>query len=94
MDSLKSKLLELLKKPAAWITAVVIFVGLYIEILRGQKKKLEADAETAESKKKDAVLAQQQEDLKLQHADAITTLEAEKGRKLSDAELNDFLNKI
>ena len=94
MESIKQKLLGWLKTPLAILVALGTLVVLYIKYLRGKNSELEAGAETAESKKVDAVLAQQQADLKAQHDADIAKLEADKGRKLSDQEMTDFLKKL
>jgi uncharacterized protein HemX len=94
MEAIKQKLLQWFKTPLAIFVAIGVLIAGYIEFLRVKNRNLEANAETAESKAKDQVLAQQQTDLKAQNAAAIADLEKEKGRSLTDSELNDFLNKL
>ena len=89
-----SKIWEWLKKPFIFIGAIVGILLLYIRFLKDKNATLEGQAEENETKKTDAVLEQQQKDLATQHAEAISQLETEKGRKLTPDELNDFLNKL
>lgn len=94
MESLKQRIVNIVKLPVAWIVALVTLVALYIKYLQNKNSTLEGQAQESDTKAQDAVLAQQQTDLKAQNDAKIAALEAEKGRKLTDQELNDELNKI
>lgn len=86
--------LEWLKKPFVILGLIISALLLALKFLSGKNKQLEADAENAESNKKDAVLAQEQKDNKANLDKDLANLEKEKAKKLSDQELLDELEKL
>lgn len=91
---MKEKLLTWIKMPVVWIGTAITVLLMVVKYLLSKNRELGVKVENAESDKKDAVLNQQQEDLRKQKEADLAAIEAEKGRKLTDKELEDFLNKL
>ena len=76
---------------------VVAGVGLLAYLLQSEKKKrqqAEAELQTAEYKKEDAVLAEKQANVQKMTAEEIAKLEAEKQRTLTPDEMAEYLKKL
>lgn len=83
-----------MKKIWIWIAgAFTLILGLFFHE-RNKRQNAEADLQTAESDKRDAVLEEQQK----QKQEAIqlqkSRLEAQKGRKLTEDEMEQFLKDL
>lgn len=77
-----------------WFLIVGLIGAIFFGWERSKRKEAEAALETAEADKKDAVLEEKQKELERQRAAAIAIAEVEKGRKLSPAEMEEFLKKL
>jgi hypothetical protein len=85
---------ELLKKPWVLITGAFSILLLVIKFLLGRNRDLSSQVKNAESDKTDAVLNERQKGLAENHKAELEKLEAERGKKLSDSELEDWLKKL
>lgn len=85
---------ELLKKPWTWaIGAIAVLLALF-KWEKSKRVSAEAALETAETAKKDAVLEQKQKDIVSELAKDTAELEAEKAKKLTAAEMAEYLKKL
>lgn len=84
--------MEQLKK--YWLLILGVLGAVFFGWQNAKRKEAEAKLETAESEKKDAVLAEKQAELERQRAAAIAIAEVEKGRKLTIEEMEKFLKDL
>lgn len=85
---------ELLKKP--WALAVGAFgiLLLVIKFLLGKNRDLSLQVKNAESDKTDAILSEKQKGLAENHKAELEKLEADRGKKLNDKEMEEWLKKL
>jgi biopolymer transport protein ExbB/TolQ len=83
-----------LKKPFVIIGGIIAILLIYIKLLRSSKAKLEVQSMESDEKQKDAVLAQQQQDLKDKLASDLKPIEDAKKQNLTDQQLTDEINKL
>lgn len=85
---------ELLKKPWVLVTGVFSILLLVIKFLLGRNRDLSSQVKNSESDKTDAVLKEKQLGLADNHKAELEQLEAERGRKLDDNEMEEWLKKL
>lgn len=78
----------------ALVAAALSILFLLFKWEKRGKENAEAQLEQAEYKKNDAVLSQQEQDAKAQLEKDKAALELEKGRKLTDEEMAEYLKKL
>lgn len=81
-------------KSSLIIGGLIALLYLLFKWEKGQKEKAEAKLLTAESDKKDAVLAEKQAQVERDIEAEKSRAEAEKGRKLSPEEMEEYLKKL
>ena len=93
MVELWLKVRDTVLKIGAGLLAILALV-FYVKKQKDDKLEAEAKLETAESDKKDAVLAQKQEDIQKRIAEEQARAEEEKKHKMTQQESEEFLKKL